>query len=278
MNGSGTMPQKKAKKSIREISPIDVYSLLPRTNCRECGESNCMAFATLVVNGELSLTACPPLHTDKYRKEHESLSALMAPPVRQVTLGTGETGIAVGGKYVLQRHEFTYHNPTPVAIDVNDLMTDEELDERVRQISGFSYNYIGRTLTLNAIAVRSCSGDPAVFGAAVKKVVGATSLPLILCALDPVVMEAGLAVTRGRIASLMVSTAAGCIMRKRSMPASIRVRALTVSQMGPRSSRGPYSGAIFIHASRAAQALVAADRTGCASSESPMSAAYRACS
>ena len=198
MNGSDIVPPKKAKKSIREISPIDVYSLLPRTNCRECGESNCMAFATLVVNGELSLTACPPLHTDKYRKEHESLSALMAPPVRQVTLGTGETGLAVGGKYVLQRHEFTYHNPTPVAIDVNDLMTDEELDERVRQISDFSYNYIGRTLTLNAIAVRSCSGDPAVFGAAVKKVVGATSLPLILCALDPVVMEAGLAVTRGQ--------------------------------------------------------------------------------
>jgi acetyl-CoA decarbonylase/synthase complex subunit gamma len=196
MTGSGTPPVKKAKKSIREISPIDVYALLPRTNCKECGESNCMAFATRVVNGELMLSACPPLHTIEYSTEQESLSVLMAPPVRQVTVGTGEHAITIGGKYVLQRHEFTYHNPTPVAIDVDDLMTDDELDARVRQISGFSYNYIGRTLTLNAIAIRSCSGDPAVFMATVKKVAGATRLPLILCALDPGVMEAGLSAVK----------------------------------------------------------------------------------
>ncbi|MEI7856108.1 MAG: acetyl-CoA decarbonylase/synthase complex subunit gamma [Methanomicrobiales archaeon] len=196
MNASAPVPVKKAKKSIREISPIDVYSLLPRTNCKECGESNCMAFATRVVNGELTLSACPPLHTIEYSSQHESLSVLMAPPVRQVTIGTGETAIIVGGKYVLQRHEFTFHNPTPVAIDVNDLMPEAELEARVRQISGFSYNYIGRTLTLNAIAVRSCSGDPAVFGNTVKKVAGTTNLPLLLCALDPLVMEAGLLETK----------------------------------------------------------------------------------
>ncbi|MDO9323604.1 MAG: acetyl-CoA decarbonylase/synthase complex subunit gamma [Methanoregula sp.] len=196
MTPTGTVPAKRAKKSIREISPIDVYSQLPRTNCKECGESNCIAFATRVVNGELTLAACSPLHTVEYSSQQESLSVLMAPPVRQVTIGTGETGIIVGGKYVLQRHEFTYHNPTPVAIDVNDLMSEAELDERVRQISSFSYNYIGRTLTLNAVAIRSCSGDPVVFGATVKKVSGATNLPLILCALDPAVMEAGLSVIK----------------------------------------------------------------------------------
>jgi len=198
MSSTGIQPQKKAKKSIREISPIDVYTLLPRTNCKECGESNCMAFATRVVNGELMLSACPPLHTPNYSKEHESLSALMAPLVRQVTIGTGESAVDIGGKYVLQRHEFTYHNPTPVAIDVNDLMTEEELVARVHQISGFSYNYIGRTLKLNAIAIRSCSGDPAIFKATVKQVADATDMPLILCVLDPVVMEAGLSVIRDR--------------------------------------------------------------------------------
>ncbi len=39
------------KKTIKEISPIDVYKLLPKTNCRECGEANCMAYATRLVNG-----------------------------------------------------------------------------------------------------------------------------------------------------------------------------------------------------------------------------------
>ncbi|MFA4824211.1 MAG: acetyl-CoA decarbonylase/synthase complex subunit gamma [Methanoregula sp.] len=206
MSGSGTLPVKKAKKSIREISPIDVYSLLPRTNCKECGESNCMAFATRVVNGELMISACPPLHTIEFGKEHESLSALMAPLVRQVTIGTGESAINIGGKYVLQRHEFTYHNPTPIAIDVNDLMTDDELETRVRQISGFSYNYIGRTLKLNAVAIRSCSGDPAAFKATVKRVADTTDLPLILCVLDPVVMEAGLSVIKERCPLIYAAT------------------------------------------------------------------------
>jgi len=198
MTGPEISHGRKAKKSIREISPIDVYSLLPRTNCKECGESNCMAFATRVVNGELAISACPPLHTPKYSSELESLSALMAPPVRQVTIGTGETAINTGGKYVLQRHEFTYHNPTPIAIDVNDLMIGDELENRVRQITGFSYNYIGRTLKLNAIAVRSCSNDPAVFLSTVKKVADLTDLPLILCTLNPAVMEAGLSAIKER--------------------------------------------------------------------------------
>ncbi|NMB79713.1 MAG: acetyl-CoA decarbonylase/synthase complex subunit gamma [Methanomicrobiales archaeon] len=193
-SGNGT----KARKSIREISPIDVYKLLPKTNCGECKEANCMAYATRLVNGELVLADCLPLHTPEYKKAFESLSELLAPPVRAVSFGSGDAAITIGGKYVLWRHEFTYHNPTPVAIDVHDLMGEAELEERVRAISSFSYNYIGRKLVLNAIAIRSVSKDPSAFGATVRKVAGITTLPLILCALDPAVMEAGLAEAKGR--------------------------------------------------------------------------------
>jgi acetyl-CoA decarbonylase/synthase complex subunit gamma len=180
------------KKGIREISPIDVYRLLPKTNCQECHESNCMAFATRLVNGELVLSDCPPLYTIEYKEAHHDLGLLLAPPVKAVEFGTGDLKCTIGGKYVLQRHEFTYHNPPPLAIDVDDLMPDEELLARIRQIEGFSYNYIGRNLVLNAIAVRSISRDPAVFGRTVRKVAGETRLPLILCSLDPKVLEAGL--------------------------------------------------------------------------------------
>jgi acetyl-CoA decarbonylase/synthase complex subunit gamma len=75
-------------------------------------------------------------------------------------------------------------------------MTKEELHARVRRIEQFTYNYIGRTLALNAIAVRSVSGDPLAFGRAVKTVASATNLPLILCTFDPAVMEAGLTETK----------------------------------------------------------------------------------
>jgi len=186
-------PGLRQKKGIREISPIDVYRLLPKTNCQECHESNCMAFATRLVNGELVLSDCPPLQSVEYQGAHRDLALLLAPPVRAVVFGTGDRQCVTGGKYVLQRHEFTYHNPPPIAIDVDDLMPEDELTARIRAIESFSYNYIGRTLVLNAVAVRSVSGDPAVFGMVVRKVAGITNLPLILCSLDPRVMEAGLA-------------------------------------------------------------------------------------
>jgi acetyl-CoA decarbonylase/synthase complex subunit gamma len=165
-----------------------------------------MAFATRVVNGELVLTDCPPLYTAEYAAARQDLEHLLAPPVQVVTFGNGAQQCTVGGKYVLWRHEFTYHNPTVIAIDVDDVMTEEELHARVKRIEQFTYNYIGRTLALNAVAIRSVSGTPGAFGKAVKSVAAATKLPLILCTLDPTVMEAGLAETKDRLPLMYAAT------------------------------------------------------------------------
>jgi len=62
----------------------------------------------------------------------------------------------------------------------------------VQKVEGFSYNYIGRKVNLDMIAVRSTSNNPATFRSAVEKAASATKLPLILCTLNPNVMEAGL--------------------------------------------------------------------------------------
>ena len=149
------MSEHKRKKSIKEISPIDVYKLLPKTNCGECHEANCMTFATRVVNGELMIDDCPPITDKKNRAEYEKLADLMMPPVRTVTFGAGGNTVKVGGKYVLYRHEFTYHNPTPIAIDVADYMAKDEIAARLQMVSSFTFNYIGRSLNLDAIAIRS---------------------------------------------------------------------------------------------------------------------------
>ena len=180
------------RKSIREVSPIEVYQQLPRTNCGECGETNCMAFATRLVNREVLPEACPPILRPEAAQAYAVLSLLLAPPVRAVTIGTGGRAIVAGGKYVLQRHEFTYHNPAPIAIDVADTLPEREREARVKAITPFSYQYIGRDLSLDAIAVRAASGDPATFRRAVAQVASLTDHPLILCTLDPAVMAAAL--------------------------------------------------------------------------------------
>lgn len=194
------------KKSIREISPIDVYKLLPRTNCRECGEPNCMAFATRIVNGELIIDNCPPLAKEEYRTAYDDLLVLMAPPVKTITIGSGNRAARIGGKYVLYRHEFTYHNPTPIALDVSDDLPAKDLTDRIQAISKFSYNYIGRKLTLDAIAIRSTRRDPATFAATVKVVAARTDLPLILCTYNPHVMEAGLKIIADKRPLLYAAT------------------------------------------------------------------------
>ncbi len=182
----------KGKVGIRELSPIDVYKLLPRTNCKECGEENCMAFATKVVNREVSVEKCPPLLKKEYEKSYNQLKDMLKPAIKEVVVGTGDRAVKIGGKLVMYRHEFTYFNPTAIAIDVTDEMSDEEILDRIKRTERFNFEYIGQTLKLDMIAVRSTSNDPEKFKATVKKVVENTNLPLILCSLNSNVIEAGL--------------------------------------------------------------------------------------
>lgn len=201
------MEKREKKKGIREISPIDVYKLLPRTNCGDCGVPNCMGFATKVVNGEAALDECPPVLTARYTDAYITLKELLAPLVRAITFGTGAKAATVGGKHVLYRHEFTYQFPPPLAIDISDDMTPAAVEARVQEITGFSYSYIGRTLSLDAIALRSVSGEPARFASLVKQVGELCDLPLILCSTDPAVTKAGLEIVSDRRPLLYAATA-----------------------------------------------------------------------
>jgi len=180
------------KSGAKELSPIDVYMLLPKTNCKKCGLENCMAFATKLVNREIALELCTPLLEKPYEKNYQKLCNMLKPPVKEVTVGTGDTTVKIGGKLVMYRHELAYFNPTAIAIDVTDEMPEEELLIRVKKTEGFSYTYIGKELKLNMIAVRSTSNEPEKFRSTVKKVVENTKLPLILCSFHPEVVEAGL--------------------------------------------------------------------------------------
>lgn len=179
-------------KAAKELSPIDIYKELPKTNCKECGLENCMAFATKLVNREIALELCRPLLEKKHEKAYRKLGEMLKPPIKEIVIGTGDNAIRIGGKLVMYRHELAYFNPTPIALDVTDEMSDEELIARVKKTAGFSYTYIGKELKLNMIAVRSTSNNPQMFKKAVEKVAENTQLPLVLCSFNPEVLEAGL--------------------------------------------------------------------------------------
>ena len=151
-----------------------------------------MAFATKIVNREIELDSCKPLLKPENAKSYAVLKELLKPAVKEVIVGVGDKAKKIGGKLVMYRHEFTYKNPTAIAIDVTDEMPEQEVVARVQKTENFSFEYIGNTLKLDMIAVRCTSEDADKFKAAVKKVSETTKLPMILCTLNPAVAEAGL--------------------------------------------------------------------------------------
>ncbi|WP_456434285.1 (Fe-S)-binding protein [Thermosulfuriphilus sp.] len=54
----GIIPDHRPKK---RPPALEIYKLLPKTNCRACGEASCLAFATKLALGRVELGECLPL-------------------------------------------------------------------------------------------------------------------------------------------------------------------------------------------------------------------------
>src|SRR5512137_2417547 len=94
------------------LTGIEIYKLLPKTNCGKCGVPTCLAFAMQLAAGKADLSACPTVSEDTKAK----LSEASAPPIRPVVIGSGTRAIKIGGETVLFRHEKRFENPTGIAI------------------------------------------------------------------------------------------------------------------------------------------------------------------
>ena len=58
------------------LTGIQIFKLLPKTNCGECGVPTCLAFAMNLAAGKAELDACPYV-SDEAR---EQLAEASAPP------------------------------------------------------------------------------------------------------------------------------------------------------------------------------------------------------
>ncbi len=74
----------KKKAGIKELSPIDVYKLLPKTNCKECGQDNCMAFATKIVNREVKSKAVRRSKNQNTQNHMKNSKTCSNPPLKKL--------------------------------------------------------------------------------------------------------------------------------------------------------------------------------------------------
>jgi acetyl-CoA decarbonylase/synthase complex subunit gamma len=170
------------------LSGLQIYKLLPKTNCKECGFPTCLAFAMKLAAKQAELDDCPYV-SEEAKAE---LAAASRPPMRLVTVGSGENKIEVGNETELFRHDRTFYHEPGLMVRVKDTQPIEEIEETVSQVDGYSVELVGMTFGLNGIAVENVSGEADAYVKALQAVQANTELPLILMAKDPEVMAVAL--------------------------------------------------------------------------------------
>jgi len=171
-----------------EIVPtaIEIYQLLPKTNCGDCGVPTCLAFAMKLAQGQVSLDECPHVSEEAAA----ALSEASAPPMATVRIGVGDTAIQVGGETVMFRHDEKFHHPCGLAMPLDSGLPAEQLASRAKQLGELKFDRVGNLIGLDLLAVRD-AGDGS-FAEAAKTVAEAGGLPLILMSEDPDAMAAAL--------------------------------------------------------------------------------------
>jgi len=175
------------------LSGIEIYKLLPKTNCKDCGFPTCMAFALKLAAKQVELSACPHVSEEAQAQ----LAASSEPPVRLITLKSNGNEFKVGNEVVLFRHEKTFYNKPGFFYRVLDSEDEAAIKARVKEIDSFSVNYVGIDLVVDGFAVNATSDDGAAFAKAIKAVRSESSKPLILISPNPDVLAAGLAALEG---------------------------------------------------------------------------------
>jgi len=170
------------------LTGIEIFKFLPKTNCGECGVPTCLAFAMKLAARQVELALCPYVSEEA----KATLEEAAAPPIRVVSIGSGEDVLKVGGETVLFRHEKTFVNPPGVAVQLTDTMSEEEVSSRLKSYIDLQYERVGLNLKPDLVAIKSANGDASKMETLVKKAKSAGVKKLILISRKTDVLSAAL--------------------------------------------------------------------------------------
>ena len=108
------------------LTGIQIYKLLPQTNCKECGFPTCLAFAMKLAAKQVELSDCPYVSEESQAQLAESA----APPIRLVALKSNGYETKAGNEVVLFRHEKTFYNMPGIFVRILDTETGEDIQAR----------------------------------------------------------------------------------------------------------------------------------------------------
>ncbi len=205
------------------LTGIQIFKLLPKTNCGECGVPTCLAFAMNLASGKAELDACPYV-SDEAR---EQLAEASAPPIRPVAIGAGARAFKTGGETVMFRHEKTFYNPTGLAAMVASDMDAGALDKKLKEWNALQYERVGLNLRPELVALKDVNGDASAYAAAAKKIAEESEFGLILMSENADALKEAAAVTAFKKPLLYAATAdnaeeMGNIAKESGLPLAVK--------------------------------------------------------
>ncbi len=131
------------------LSGLDIFKLLPKTNCGDCSVPTCMAFAMKLAQKKVELSECP--HASDEAKD--SLGAASKPPIRLVKIG-GANALEIGNETVMFRHDKTFFHQTGIA---TVLLTSEDIGDlrkKIKEIESYRVERVGEELFTDLFFIR----------------------------------------------------------------------------------------------------------------------------
>lgn len=208
------------------LTGIQIFKLLPKTNCKECGVPTCLAFAMNLASGKAELDDCPYV-SDEAR---EKLAEASAPPIRPVKIGKGVRAFTVGGETVQYRHEKTFFNPTGLGAWVNADMADDELEKKLKLWNVFQFERVGFNLRPQFIALKD-TGDKDAFVKKAETIAKNSEFELVLMTETADTMKAALEVCGFKRPLMYAATEAnadeyGQIAKDNDLPLAVKADSL----------------------------------------------------
>jgi len=204
------------------LTGIQIFKLLPKTNCKECGVPTCLAFAMNLASGKAELDACPYV-SDEAR---EQLAEASAPPILPVQIGKGVRKFTVGAETVLYRHEKTFYNPTAIAVKVSSDIKDKDLKAKLATWNAFQYERVGFNLRPELVAVED-AGDAKAFAKTAKTIAEKSEFNLILISENADAMKAAVEATAFKNPLIYAATEAtvdayGALAKDNDLPLAVK--------------------------------------------------------
>jgi hypothetical protein len=141
------MEDKHREMLVKRLTPIHLYKLTPKTNCKECGFETCLAFSTQVIVGQGGLDLCPYLDQDAVEPIRNQLAAQQA-----VGIGIKREGFEKALQFL--RGEILRWDFGKIAESLGAGLSEAEGGQTLR------FSYFGENVTVSHEDILPESGNP----------------------------------------------------------------------------------------------------------------------